>query len=60
MDSHPCLDPVCPAEVTRGWVGYTDGARRETAEEANANVEGLAPYTHLDIPAIAQTYILFR
>ncbi|KAK9855155.1 hypothetical protein WJX84_009653 [Apatococcus fuscideae] len=37
-----------------------DGARRETAEEANANVEGLAPYTHLDIPAIAQTYILFR
>ncbi len=36
------------------------GARRETAEEANANVDILAPYAHLDIPTIAQTYILFR
>ncbi|KAK9821087.1 hypothetical protein WJX74_010726 [Apatococcus lobatus] len=36
------------------------GARRETAEEANANVEVVAPYAHLDIPTIAQTYIIFR
>uniref|UniRef100_A0A061S4N4 Nudix hydrolase n=1 Tax=Tetraselmis sp. GSL018 TaxID=582737 RepID=A0A061S4N4_9CHLO len=36
------------------------GAARETYEEAAANVEIVAPYFHLDIPAIGQSYVLFR
>lgn len=38
----------------------SDGAIRETVEEANANVVVVAPYSHLDIPVIGQTYIWFR
>ena len=38
----------------------TDGAARETREEAMAAVEILAPYVHFDIPRIGQAYILFR
>lgn len=42
--------------------GYFDaeGAARETWEEANCQVEILAPYSHFDIPVIGQAYILFR
>ncbi|DBA71055.1 TPA: hypothetical protein ACH3X2_011478 [Trebouxia sp. C0005] len=36
-----------------------EGAARETWEEANCQVEILAPYSHFDIPIIGQAYILF-
>lgn len=36
------------------------GAVRETLEEANAHVEIISPYSHLDIPLIGQAYIMFR
>lgn len=36
------------------------GAARETLEEANAVVHVLAPFAHWDIPAIGQSYLLFR
>ncbi|KAM7272135.1 hypothetical protein ACFE04_031349 [Oxalis oulophora] len=35
------------------------GATRETWEEAQAEVEVLAPFAQLDIPLIGQTYIIF-
>jgi len=38
----------------------TAGAARETWEEAAANVDIIAPYFHLDIPVIGQSYVLFR
>jgi len=31
-----------------------EGATRETWEEANAHVEGVLPYFHIDIPRIGQ------
>ena len=37
-----------------------EGAARETREEANAEVNIVAPYAHLDIPAISQSYIIYR
>lgn len=37
-----------------------DGARRETAEEALCDVDIVAPFIHLDLPAIGQSYVLFR
>ncbi|XP_028787736.1 nudix hydrolase 23, chloroplastic isoform X2 [Neltuma alba] len=37
----------------------TEGAIRETREEANAEVEVLSPFAQLDIPLIGQTYIIF-
>jgi ADP-ribose/FAD diphosphatase len=37
-----------------------EGAARETREEANAEVTIVAPYAHLDIPAISQTYFIYR
>lgn len=36
------------------------GAARETLEEANAHVQALVPFSHLDIPVIGQAYLLFR
>ena len=36
------------------------GAIRETWEEALAEVDIIAPFVQLDIPLIAQVYILFR
>ncbi|PKU83208.1 nudix hydrolase 23, chloroplastic [Dendrobium catenatum] len=36
------------------------GAMRETFEEANAEVEIISPFAHLDIPHIGQSYIIFR
>ncbi|CAI9754327.1 unnamed protein product [Fraxinus pennsylvanica] len=36
-----------------------EGAIRETWKEANADVEVLSPFAHLDIPLIGQTYIIF-
>eukprot|EP00242_Pyramimonas_sp_CCMP2087_P017376 CAMPEP_0198200930 /NCGR_PEP_ID=MMETSP1445-20131203/3809_1 /TAXON_ID=36898 /ORGANISM="Pyramimonas sp., Strain CCMP2087" /LENGTH=219 /DNA_ID=CAMNT_0043871099 /DNA_START=281 /DNA_END=940 /DNA_ORIENTATION=+ len=37
-----------------------EGATRETWEEANAHVEGVLPYFHIDIPRIGQSYRLYR
>ncbi|KAI3667481.1 hypothetical protein L6452_42542 [Arctium lappa] len=37
----------------------TEGAMRETWEEAGAKVQVLSPFAHLDIPLIGQTYIIF-
>ena len=37
-----------------------EGAVRETHEEAGASVEIVAPYTHLDVPAIGQVYLFYR
>lgn len=37
-----------------------EGATRETLEEACAEVEVISPFAQLDIPLIAQSYILFR
>eukprot|EP00897_Mesotaenium_endlicherianum_P003900 jgi/Mesen1/3538/ME000198S02738 len=37
-----------------------EGAIRETWEEANADVTVVAPYAHLDIPLIGQSYLVFR
>ena len=36
------------------------GAVRETAEEAGAQVSVIAPYAHFDVPHIGQAYILYR
>lgn len=36
------------------------GAARETWEEARARVEVVAPFFHADVPAIGQSYLLFR
>jgi ADP-ribose/FAD diphosphatase len=40
--------------------GVVEGARRETREEALADVEVVAPHAYLDLPHIGQTYALFR
>ncbi|MFS8002253.1 putative hydrolase [Helianthus anomalus] len=37
----------------------TEGAIRETWEEAGAKVEIISPFAQLDIPLIGQTYIIF-
>ncbi|XP_047970372.1 nudix hydrolase 23, chloroplastic-like isoform X2 [Salvia hispanica] len=37
----------------------SEGAIRETWEEANAQVEILSPFVQLDIPLIGQTYVIF-
>jgi ADP-ribose/FAD diphosphatase len=51
---------VCPhGQVCDGLVCCAEGAARETFEEACARAEILAPYTHIDIPVIGQTYLLF-
>jgi len=39
---------------------YTDGAARETREEALAAVDILAPYVHFDIPRIEQARACLR
>lgn len=40
--------------------GLIEGARRETLEEAGADVEITAPLAQLDLPHIGQTHSLFR
>lgn len=37
-----------------------EGAVRETWEEACARVRAVAPFAHFDVPAIGQSYVLFR
>ncbi|CAI9097440.1 OLC1v1033870C1 [Oldenlandia corymbosa var. corymbosa] len=48
-----------PAGYMEMGESAAEGAIRETWEEANAEVEILAPFVHLDIPLIGQTYIIF-
>ena len=63
-----CGQPPCTtgqAAVQRSspkchWQCHAEGAERETWEEAEARVDIAAPYAHLDIPMIGQTYIFFR
>ena len=49
-----------PAGFQECGESTSEGAARETLEEANAEVKVLGPYAHLDIPAISQTYVIFR
>jgi len=49
-----------PAGFQECGESTSEGAARETREEANAEVRVLAPYAHLDIPLISQTYVIFR
>mmetsp|Transcript_4911 Transcript_4911/g.17221 ORF Transcript_4911/g.17221 Transcript_4911/m.17221 type:complete len:298 (+) Transcript_4911:60-953(+) len=49
-----------PAGFQECGESTSEGAARETREEANAEVSIAAPYAHLDIPAISQTYVIFR
>lgn len=37
-----------------------EGAVRETREEAQAEVEVTAPYSHFDVPHIGQAYLMYR
>ncbi|XP_022859473.1 nudix hydrolase 23, chloroplastic-like isoform X1 [Olea europaea var. sylvestris] len=48
-----------PAGYMENGESAAEGAIRETWEEANAEVEILSPFAHLDIPLIGQTYIIF-
>nr|GEX92378.1 NUDIX hydrolase 23, chloroplastic-like [Tanacetum cinerariifolium] len=41
------------------WTLPTEGAIRETWEEARAKVEVISPFAQLDIPLIDQTYMIF-
>lgn len=49
-----------PAGFLELGEGMLAGARRETLEEAGADVEILAPHAFLDLPHIGQAYALFR
>lgn len=49
-----------PAGYLELGEGLLVGARRETMEEAGADVEIVAPHSLLDLPHIGQTYALFR
>jgi len=49
-----------PAGFLENGESLAAGAARETLEEARADVEVLAPHALLDIPHIAQTYVVFR
>nr|XP_017254826.1 PREDICTED: nudix hydrolase 23, chloroplastic isoform X2 [Daucus carota subsp. sativus] len=48
-----------PAGYMEMGESATEGAVRETFEEAGAEVQVLSPFAHLDIPRIGQTYIIF-
>ena len=49
-----------PAGFLENGESLAAGAARETWEEARAEVEVAAPHALLDIPHIAQTYVMFR
>lgn len=49
-----------PAGFLELGEGMTDGARRETLEEARADVEITAPHSYLDLPHIGQMHATFR
>ncbi|MEZ6013758.1 MAG: NUDIX hydrolase [Planctomycetota bacterium] len=49
-----------PAGFLENGESLAAGAARETWEEAHARVQVSAPHALLDIPHIAQTYVVFR
>jgi len=49
-----------PAGYLENSETLAEGARRETLEEADADVEILSPYAMFDLPFISQIYLLFR
>jgi ADP-ribose pyrophosphatase YjhB (NUDIX family) len=49
-----------PAGFLENGETVADGARRETIEEAQANVDGLTPYALFDITHVNQIYFMFR
>jgi len=49
-----------PAGFLENGETISAGAARETAEEANARVEGLELYTVFSLPHISQAYMFFR
>lgn len=49
-----------PAGFLEAGETVAEGARRETLEEAQANVEIIAPYTLLNLTFVNQVYIMFR
>ena len=49
-----------PAGFLENGEGLAAGAARETWEEACARVDVTAPHALLDVPHIAQTYVVFR
>lgn len=50
----------CHWRCQHGPCASAEGAARETWEEAEARIHLDAPYAHLDIPVIGQTYMFFR
>jgi ADP-ribose pyrophosphatase YjhB (NUDIX family) len=57
----PCADKwTLPAGYLENGETVCAGAARETYEEANANVEILAPYALYNICNINQVYLMFR
>jgi len=57
----PCKGKwTLPAGFMELHESTAEGARRETREEVMAEVAIQAPYFHIDIPVIGQSYVLFR
>jgi 8-oxo-dGTP pyrophosphatase MutT (NUDIX family) len=62
---HSCISALkrtssAPQCISPQSAARAEGAARETWEEAQAEVDIIAPYAHLDIPIIGQAYIFFR
>ncbi len=49
-----------PAGFLENGETVTEGAKRETFEEACAKVDNLKPYALYDLPIVNQVYLLFR
>ena len=49
-----------PAGYLENGETMLDGARRETREEAGADIEELTPFALFDLPFINQVYLMFR
>lgn len=49
-----------PAGYLENGETMCDGARRETREEAGADLEELTPFALFDLPFINQVYLMFR
>ena len=49
-----------PAGFLENGESIADGAKRETAEEANARVDNLALYTVFSLPHISQAYTFYK
>lgn len=49
-----------PAGYLESGETAAEGARRETREEAKAEVEIIAPYTLLNLTFVSQIYLMFR